>query len=257
MSYQQYANRFATESDDIETNVQNLQNEAISRGQDILRQRLFEDNRQFAEAEQLREKLQGLGVMGLQGKDYLVSKMAKSTMPPEPPKPAPKAENFSHLQADEETEVPEISRVSEPDHDMPVRIGAGEPVKRPFGLREIKDGIKDGIEKGKGMAEDAVGPALAGFGVGDDMAAQFGASSGAAFGIGAGVGVAEGLAAIVAPEAVPFMMAGDLLAEGFTDLFVHHHEKAPAAPKVHMAQNTAFSSGNIPLPVMTTASAAP
>ena len=255
MSYAQYANRFATESDNIETNVQNLQNEAISRGQDVLRQRLFEDNRAFAQAEELRAKLQGLGVMGMQGKDFLATKMAKSTEPPAPPKPAPKAENFQHLQADEETEVPEINRVSEPENPLgmgvkPVPASEGAQVER-FGLREAKDAW----EKGKGMAGDAVGPVLAGFGVGDDMANQLGASKGTAFGIGAGVGAVEGVAAIVAPEFTPFIMAGDLLADGLTDLFAHHHGKAPAAPKVHMAQNTAFRSGNIPLPVMTTGAA--
>ena len=77
MSYQQFANRFAGETDDARTEIDNAVNEAISRGQNILQSELFKNNRAFAEAQDMREKLEGMGLGLVEGqKAYKVAREA-------------------------------------------------------------------------------------------------------------------------------------------------------------------------------------
>lgn len=379
--YNLATNRFSGESSSTEEDVNAFMNQAMQRASDKLQTGLFEDNRAYQKAQELREQIDSLGMLGVQAKEMydkrkafkeqakerLRNRMGEVEDAPrveaptsalETPQPAevgtpaaraletprpvaeqPAASSAEIIQPSRSlSRLPANRAVYESNLELPLplpregppvapeadlgedlvsfgdnlvntttqtgrlaRLGAkaqelgsraaagisrtataaGEQLSGAAraagelgtagyeaGSQAFKDAATYSVNKATGLAEkgyakyqalddgaisDALGPAAAGFAVGESIPSQYGLNEKASVGIGAGIGAVQAGVALAQPELTPFIIGGDLLAEGLVDIFHHHKpDKGPKFERPPLPKVTAFQRGDIAAPTKST-----
>ena len=271
--------RFDQESGAIADKVTNAmeatQQRALDKAQQLLDTKFFENNREFERARQLHGELADLGFTLPQlktgytavagGVKRLRAKIRGTPAETADPKEAVDPEETVDLGVErsgggmgapveavvDHTPQPVQGFGVEPEELAPGDAAAAEGAAAETGvMRSFKKTAGAIAEKYAPGVADTIGAGAVGVG-GYEVGRELGLNKGGS----AALAVGEGVAAMVLPEALPFIAAGDAAASFLHDLFHHHKkDKAPQAAQVKPPPLpiTPFQTGDVAIPVSST-----
>ena len=256
MDFMREANeRFGQEAGSIGAQVDDLEQRVLEKSQQLLDSKYFENNREFERARQLHSELADLGFtlpqlkQGYQAVSGGIQRLRDSlNKAPRDPGVPRLVERSEAVPADEDLSHIENRATQPPDRDMNPMVAADEERAASSMVSRFKKTAGAVAEKVVPEAADALGAGAVGLG-GYEVGRELGLGKGGSAALAAG----EGAAALIMPEALPFIAAGDAAASFVHDLFGHHHkDRAPVAPSAPLVK-TAFQTGDVAIPVTTRA----